>query len=311
MSETEITYFQLLKREIAEQLRTAFPEVDKEIEEWKGKEIRYLQEDLIRSVNGRVSEKWFYTHIKSEHEHLPRIDMLDLLSQYVGFRSWEHFKTEKKSFSLPVSIPKKLSIRPFWIGITAALVLMGVFYLNARQPEHYQFCFVNAYNQQPIQDASLSIIILHNNESPYRMLAGDEGCIQFSSDQEEVQFVVKGPYYHTDTIVRKLNKQQALELIPLRTNDYAWMIRVFSNAKVEDWKLRRAQLDSMISEEARIYQIFDHEQLGMEMHNKWDFINKLTMPVQSLSNIEILDMQYVGDKIKTLRFKQIQAKNHE
>ncbi|WP_277479137.1 hypothetical protein [Catalinimonas alkaloidigena] len=82
MSDTELTYFNLLKREIARQLRTTFPEVDQEIEAWKGKEIRHLQEDLIRSVNGRVSEKWFYTHIKSAHEHLPRIDMLDLLSQY-------------------------------------------------------------------------------------------------------------------------------------------------------------------------------------------------------------------------------------
>ncbi|MDF9796648.1 hypothetical protein OKW21_001911 [Catalinimonas alkaloidigena] len=157
----------------------------------------------------------------------------------------------------------------------------------------------------------MNIIVLPPDESPFRIQNTNEGCIQFNSDHEEVHFIVKGPYYHTDTIVRKLDKQQKQELIPLKTNDYAWMIKVFSMDQVEDWKQRRAQLDSMIREDARIYQIYDHEQIGMEMYNKWNFIDKLSMPIRSLGNIEILETQYEGDKIKTLRFKQIEAERHD
>ncbi|WPP53043.1 hypothetical protein [Catalinimonas niigatensis] len=311
MSETELTYFQMLKQEVASRLRTAFPEVGTDIEQWKGKEIRLLQEDLIEKVNGRVSEKWFYTHVKSAHAHLPRIDMLDLLSQYVGFENWDAFKASK---GLTDIVPTRISVRKkqvFWIAAPLCLVVLVVFYMNAHTSEQYQFCFVNAYNQEAIQDASLDIIMLHNEESPYRIKAGEDGCIQVQTNQDEVRFIVKGPYYQTDTIVRRLDKQQMSEQVALKTNDYAWMIHVFSHSNVEDWQQRRTQLDSMIREDARIFQIFDEKQIGMEMYNKWEFIDKLTMPIQSLRNIEILEMQYAADKIKELRFKQTNPPSHE
>ncbi len=311
MSDTELTYFQMLKQEVASRLRTAFPEVTADIEQWRGKEIRLLQEDLIDKVNGRVSEKWFYTHIKSGHAHLPRIDMLDLLSQYAVYDHWEHFKQSKglASSKIPKNpIRKRYAL---WVAAPLCLVLLAVFYMNAHTSEQYQFCFINAYNQEAIHDASLDIIILHQDESPYRIKAGEDGCIQIHSPNDEVRFVVKGPYYQTDTVVRRLNKKQRSEQIALKTNDYAWMIHVFSNSNVEDWQQRRTQLDSMICEDARIFQIFEQELLGMEMYNKWEFIDKLTMPIQSLRNIEILEMQYAADKIEELRFKQTNPPSHE
>ena len=52
------------------------------IREWKGRQILDFQEDLLEHANGRISEKWFYTHIKSgPREKLPRVDVLNLLSQ--------------------------------------------------------------------------------------------------------------------------------------------------------------------------------------------------------------------------------------
>ena len=42
----------------------------------------------------------------------------------------------------------------------------------------------------------------------------------------------------------------------------------------------------------------------MEMYNKQEFINKLTMPLRSLRQIDVLDIRYVGDRIQVLRFKQ-------
>ena len=97
MADIDLKYFQLLKKDIAATLRDSFPEVNEHIELWKGVEISQLQEDLVSKVGGRVSEKWFYTHIKSNQGSVPRIDVLDLLSQYVGYNSWASYKLSKTS----------------------------------------------------------------------------------------------------------------------------------------------------------------------------------------------------------------------
>jgi len=44
--------------------------------------------------------------------------------------------------------------------------------------------------------------------------------------------------------------------------------------------------------------------VGMELYTKWEFINKLTMPANSLKHIEILDTRYIDDRIIMLRFRQ-------
>ena len=63
-----------------------------DVKQWTGDEIVLFQEDLFSKVKARVSEKWFYTYFKNEPDKLPRVDMLNLLSQYVGFKNWSEFK---------------------------------------------------------------------------------------------------------------------------------------------------------------------------------------------------------------------------
>ena len=42
----------------------------------------------------------------------------------------------------------------------------------------------------------------------------------------------------------------------------------------------------------------------MEIYNKNEFINKLTIPSGSLKDIEVIDTQYTDGKITYLRFRQ-------
>lgn len=116
--------------------------------------------------------------------------------------------------------------------------------------------------------------------------------------------VVKTPYYLSDTIVRKLNPNKREENIMLQANNYALMIHYFSKVNIDNWQKRRVQLDEMIDESALIYQVIDDGETGMELYNKTEFINILTMPVKSLINIEILDTKYKDGKISILRFRQ-------
>ena len=60
----------------------------------------------------------------------------------------------------------------------------------------------------------------------------------------------------------------------------------------------------MFADHARIFQVFGTQQSGMEMYNKDEFINKMTMPLKSLRNIEIIETVYEGDQIVAMRFMQ-------
>ncbi|MBL4577519.1 MAG: hypothetical protein JKX74_03545 [Flavobacteriales bacterium] len=111
-------------------------------------------------------------------------------------------------------------------------------------------------------------------------------------------------YHKPDTITRHFSNRVPPETIKLKTDDYALMIHMFSNSNIDDWKKRRAQLDDMIADDARIFQVNPGTQNGMELYNKQGFINKLTTPIRSLKNIEVLEVQYSDSQISSMRFIQ-------
>lgn len=103
MSEIEFLYFQSLKKAVQEKyLESHSPSFD-DISKWKGIDIIYFQEDLRQKAKGNISEKTFYTYFKNNaQEKVPRIDMLNILSVYIGYNSWSEFR--KKN---PIADEKK------------------------------------------------------------------------------------------------------------------------------------------------------------------------------------------------------------
>lgn len=97
MTDLDLLYFEQLKILVqAKYLENHSPSYD-DISRWKGIDIVYFQEDLRKKAKGNISEKTFYTYFKtSPVSKLPRIDMLNLLSLYVGFASWYEYKKLKK-----------------------------------------------------------------------------------------------------------------------------------------------------------------------------------------------------------------------
>jgi len=92
MAGQEKIFFEQLKKEVTKTFLEDFPTLNPDISKWKGLDIIYFQEHLRQRVKGNVSEKWFYTYFKSSFEKLPRIDMLNLLAQYCGYkRGWTEF----------------------------------------------------------------------------------------------------------------------------------------------------------------------------------------------------------------------------
>ena len=285
-------------------MQQSFPGISSSISEWKGQDIVNFQEELLQKVNAHISEKWFYTHMKSGSTKLPRIDVLNLLSKYVGYADWSDFLYQNGG---KIALPSARSGNRYFILVPLLVIgVLGIFLLINQliSNREYTFCFYDDITKEPIRNTNIEVVILMDNESPVNYLCGADGCLTMKTDRSFIKMVVNSPYYRNDTIKRTLKKFNQHETIGLKANDYALMLKYFSDMNVQDWQNRRAKLEEMFDDGAMIYQVMgDKSGTGMELYNKWEFIDKMTMPSKSLKNIEILSTKYIGDKIAILRFR--------
>ena len=305
MHQEEKIFFSLLKKEIAAAMMQSYPGIEPDISDWKGQTITDFQEDLRLRVNGQLSEKWFYTHMKGEGESLPRIDVLNMLSQYAGYINWHDFRHKKMSIlpevkgtHKPLSILVKI---PFLLISVMTLLFIIIKIINT---QNYRFTFIDTDTGEPVTDKNLRVEMLMGNESPINLLSDEKGIINVRTNKSQVRMVVKAPYYLTDTITRTLRKFKQDEQISLNADYYALMISYFSQSDVNSWEKRREQLAGMLSENAIIYQFPDKiTGSALALYNKQEFIDKITMPSTGLQQIEILDCRYLDGKIAVLRFR--------
>jgi hypothetical protein len=305
MTSSENKYFEILKVKIVETMQQSHPEIPNSVSDWKGQHIFDFQEDLQFKQNENISEKWFYTHMKSANSKLPRIDILNILSKYAGYKSWDEFKLKNKDSENEIAPDK--SNRVFYLAPLFLLIALLIIYLivESMYTQVYTFCFYDSDTKKPVENSMVEITVLSDDESPVNYLCNNNGCFTIKTSERTIRFLVETPYYHTDTIVRTLNKFNRTENIKLKIDDYAVMIHYFSSGNVKDWEKRRDDLDQMLSDSAKIFQVLNHSgTVGMEIYNKWEFINKLSLPSSSLRDIEVIDKKYEGEKICRLRFKQ-------
>ncbi|MBU2928806.1 hypothetical protein [Winogradskyella psychrotolerans] len=266
----------------------------KSVKDWSGNEIVLFQEDLLDSVKARVSEKWFYTYFKNDADKLPRIDMLNLLSTYVGFKSWSDFKIKNSKSANH----KTKTLKFFVFPILLCIILGGVWIMN--RSHTYTICFIDDIKGQPINTIGLDIKILNTNDTPTYIKSDTSGCFNYTTKADYIKFVVQSPYHKTDTIVKSINNINNGN-IKLNTDDYALMLNYYSSKNIIDWKAHRANLDTIFSKDALIYQIFPNN-VGIELYTKNEFINKLTTPTKSLKHMKILSKTYSNGKIVKLKF---------
>jgi hypothetical protein len=286
-------------------MQQSYPGINASISEWKGQEITDFQEDLLLKVNAHISEKWFYNHVKSENRSLPRIDVLNLLSKYAGYANWDDFVFNNSDPIAQVKTLPKASryfiVVPLLVLVVATILFILFKLLSNRE---YKLSFYDAHTREVIKGSSIEIQLLSDKESPVNYLTDSTGSLILKTDERVLKMVIRAPYYKSDTITRILKSFEKDQKISLQPNDYALIIHYFSQMKVDDWQKRRNSLDKMIDDNAMIYQVL-HEGKGpgMELYNKSEFIDKLTLPAGSLKDIEILDTKYKNDKIMVLRFR--------
>ncbi|NMH87342.1 hypothetical protein [Flavivirga algicola] len=284
MNRSEQHLFSTLKQAIVATFLKNYSAPDT-IEDWKGEIITDFQEDLLNKVNAKVSEKWFYTYFKNKTEKLPRIDVLNLLSVYVGYDNWEAFKNTHTNTKAPSKKGNPLKIIGLFI---IGLLLVSILTITSKNEFH--FCFIDEDKGEPITNISLDIKLLQDQESPLFFKTDSTGCFNYATKADKITFIVQSPFHKTDTIVRHIDSNMN-KTVKLVTDDYALMLNYYSNSNIKDWKKRKHQLQQLIADNAQIYQLFPNN-MGIEIYSKDDFIRTLTIPTQSLKRIKILDKRY-------------------
>ena len=205
-----------------------------------------------------------------------------------------------------------------WKGIVGVIFVLflftGLFAYKFIEPtKKVQFsltyCFKDAYTHKPITEVQVEVEVLSEKQSNLKYLSDKNGCASWQNNANPVKFVVKAPYYQTDTVERMIYNEvsAADEAVFLTPDDYAMMIKVFSEGKWEDWKARQQKLEAIFAEDAEIIQIDKETGYFMEVYNKEEFIEKLTTPLESLHHLEVLNVEYNGnEQIRLLRIMENQ-----
>ncbi|MEO0470448.1 MAG: hypothetical protein AAF206_12560 [Bacteroidota bacterium] len=301
-------HFQALIEAVEDRFRLHFPSAAP-IKEWKGRQIVDFQEDLLTHANGRISEKWFYTHIKSgPREKLPRVDVLNLLSLYAGFDHWEDFRQRERPRIQRVENVTGPPAFSWWKVALLVIALSAGGYVLAQivgAKESWQLCVEDQDGNELLGQDLIRMMIYENERLVETHKLGKNACFSTVLPEQANKVVLDGPYYHRDSLMGNMNQLLQHNLVRLRKDDYALMIHYFSEQRVGDWQKRRAQLNEVFAEDAVIFQVIDEaEMIGVEMYNKAEFIDKLTTPLRSLDRLRVLQTKYEDGKIVRLRFMQ-------
>ena len=270
----------------------------KHTEDWKGETIVAFQEDLFSRTKGRISEKSFYTYFKNQPKKLPRIDILNILSRYVGSENWQDFKDGNLGLVEETKDKKRKGFPPvLWVAIFLPILI--IFIVQVTQKNNFTFCMVDEDKNEAVSQV-VDIKILQPGQSPIYLKTNDEGCFSYKTKDEKITFVVQSPYHKTDTIVRYSNTND-FGTVKLSVDDYALMLKYYSSGNFMDVEKRRNQLQELIASDAQIYQVYPNN-TGIELYSKNDFIQKLTLPTSTLRNIQILNKEYHNGQLVKLKF---------
>lgn len=295
-----IDVFHKLKNDVLLTYQKQYPYFEGNWKTFSSQDIQNLIDLIALEVKQTVSEKWIYTHLKVEtNDKLPRKDMLDILSQLVGYSGWDEYVFKWKQEVAPiVAQPKRNNKVVFSVGFIG-LFLLGIFMYRYLSKEEVQTIEVkNAFTEEQINSDEVKAVMIENNiETPVEIV---DSKIQISS-KESTKIVLKSPYYKDKTIV--VGKESA-NTITLQPDDYAMMLKGFMKSDIKDWETRKEQLQKILADDLEVLVMLKND-LGIEYFNKQEFSEKLIVPSVALKRMKVIDIQS-NDKneIKFIRIIQ-------
>jgi hypothetical protein len=295
-----IDVFHKLKNDVLLTYQKQYPYFEGNWKTFSSQDIQNLIDLIAVQVKQTVSEKWIYTHLKVEtNDKLPRKDMLDILSQLVGYSGWDEYVFKCKKEVIPnVVQPKRNYNVVFSLGFIG-LFLIGFFsyrYLNREEVQTIEV--KNAFTEEQINSEEVKVVMIENNvETPIEMV---DSKIQITT-KDSAKIILKSPYYKDKTIVVGKENSNAITLQP---DDYAMMLKGFMKSDIKDWETRKEQLQKILADDLEVLVMLKND-LGIEYFNKQEFSEKLIVPSVALKRMKVIDIQSNDkDEIKFIRIIQ-------
>jgi hypothetical protein len=304
---TELEQFQELKDKVLLKYQEQYPFFQGTWKTFSSQDIQNLIGLIEVQCKQTISEKWIYTHLKPENNSkIPRKDMLNILSQFVGYSGWDEFTFEEKVFESKASKEVTKSKTKFWY--TLLLLIFGiaiafVFFYKKEAPKSKDIELNNEFTNEKVN--SNEVKVYEVNDSVSKPLEVKEGKVQVSNEDKKTKLVIKSPFYKTKTIDLNANGEVSeSNKIDLKPDDYAMMIKVFMSSDIKDWKTRKEQLDKILSDNLEVM-VMLKDNLGAEYFNKTEFSQKLIIPTASLRKMKIIEIEKeTNQKIKFIRITQ-------
>ncbi|MCU7614213.1 hypothetical protein N0B16_07160 [Chryseobacterium sp. GMJ5] len=208
-------------------------------------------------------------------------------------------KSDKKSY-------QKLA----WIAASSLLVTVMVLlgFKDEIFQKTYTYCFTDADRNQNVQ-STIEIKVIKQNESPlfFRIKPGE--CFHYPTKDKNLKMQISSTAYENLEINRNLENAPEEETIELKPDDYKMAVLYFSKKDMsgnpsEEINIKRRQLESRISNDAIISQVYDNEIYGIETLDKQKYITLVTTPTTSLKNLSVIEMKTdKKGKIISIKFK--------
>lgn len=304
---TELEQFQELKDKVLLKYQEQYPFFQGTWKTFSSQDIQNLIGLIEVQCKQTISEKWIYTHLKPEtNSKIPRKDMLNILSQFVGYSGWDEFTFEEKVFESKVSKEVTKSKTKFWFALL--LLIFGiaislVFFYKKEVPKSKDIELNNEFTNEKVN--SNEVKVYEVNDSASKPLEVKEGKVQVSNEDRKTKLVIKSPFYKTKTIDLNANGEDSeSNKIDLKPDDYAMMLKAFMSSDIKDWKTRKEQLDKILSDNLEVM-VMLKDNLGAEYFNKTEFSQKLIIPTASLRKMKIIEIEKeTNQKIKFIRINQ-------
>ncbi|MBC7525617.1 MAG: hypothetical protein H7239_14425 [Flavobacterium sp.] len=305
---TELEKFEELKQKVLLKYQEQYPYFQGNLQRFSSQDIQNLIGLIETNCKQTISEKWIYTHLKPEtNSKIPRKDMLNILSEFVGFSGWDEFVFEDKiPESQGTDKPKKSKkwLLLLLIFLILSIVLIFSIFNKKEVPKTKTIELNNEFTNEKVNSDEVKVYQVE--DSVKQELEIKEGKVQVSNaNEKKTKLVIQSPFYEPKTVVFNANNNSKTpKSIDLKPDDYAMMLKAFMLSDIKDWQTRKEQLNKILSDNLEVIVMLKND-LGAEYFNKNEFSQKLIIPTENVRKMKIIEIKNdANDKIEFIRIKQ-------
>ncbi|WP_298119452.1 hypothetical protein [Flavobacterium sp.] len=306
---TELEKFQELKQKVLLKYQEHHPFFQGTWKTFSSQDIQNLIGLIEEKCKQTISEKWIYMHLKPEtNNKIPRKDMLNILSEFVGFSGWDEYSFEEKLFESVKSKEPIKSKNRLWLTLLIlifAVVIVIVFFFRNEDSKPKTIQLNNEYTNEKVNAEEVKVFEV--KDSVKQELEIKEGKVQVSNNgNEKSKLVIQSPFYEPKTVNLVMGEPYSgpSQVVSLKPDDYAMMLKAFMLSDIKDWQTRKEQLNKILSDNLEVI-VMLKDDLGAEYFNKSEFSQKLIVPTASLKKMKIVEIKNdANDKIQFIRIKQ-------